>query len=574
MRAPRRGGPEETDMQWFVDALRSHPELALFLTLAIGHGAGRLKLGTFQIGPVLACLFAGVVVGQLDIQVPEALKNTLFLLFLFAIGYNTGSLFFRGLKATGLPQIALTVLLCVTALLTAWLVSVVLGFDAGAAGGLVAGAMTSAAALGTAGDGLLKLGADPAALQVLATHQTVAFAVTYLIGMSLVVWLQSSLAPRLLGVDLAAECRRLEEEMGVRRNEGGSLSAYAPFVARTYIVDERFAGRTVEAIEALFSGQRVFVERVRRGGNISEDPQALLVLKAGDRLALSGRREVLSSGDNPLQACEVDDPELLDIPVAVVDVVLTRKDLAGRTIAELAAEVGARGVFLRRLTRAGTELPWTPGTVVARGDALRIAGARRNVGRVAEQIGYAEWPTPATNLTSVSVAILLGGLAGLPALVFGRVSLGLSMFVGVLLAGLVMGWLRSVYRFFGQIPEPALWMFDSFGLTGFLALVGIEAGPDFVGGLRESGFSLIIAAVIVTTVPHVVTLLVGKHLLKLHPGILIGVCCGAGTSAPALAAVQELADSKIPALGYGVGCALGNILLALWGGVIVLLMSG
>ena len=560
-------------MQWFIDALRAHPELALFLTLAIGHAVGRVKIGNFQVGPVLACLFAGVVVGQLEIAVPEALKNALFLLFLFAIGYNTGPLFFRGLKATGLPQIGLTVLLCVTALLTAWAVSAALGFDAGAAGGLVAGAMTSAAALGTAGDGLMKMGVDAATLQVLATHQTVAFAVTYLIGMSLVVWLLSSAAPRLLGVDLAAECRKLEEEMGVARDDAGAISAYAPFVARTYDIDARFANLSIEAIEALFTGQRVFVERVRRGGRISEDPQAAMVVQAGDRLALSGRREVLSSGDNPLQACEVDDPQLLDIPVAVVDVVLTRKDLAGRTLAELAGEVGARGVFLRRLTRAGTELPWTPGTVVARGDALRLAGATRNVGRVAEQIGYAEWPTPATNMSTVSVAILLGGLVGLPALTLGRVSLGLSMFVGVLLAGLIFGWLRSVYRFFGQIPEPALWVFDSFGLTGFLALVGIEAGPDFVSGLRESGLSLVIAAVIVTSVPHLVTLLVGKHLLKLHPGILIGVCCGAGTSAPALAAVQEVAESKIPALGYGVGCALGNILLALWGGVIILLMS-
>jgi putative transport protein len=202
-------------MQWFVDSLREHPELALFLTLAIGHGAGRLRLGSFQIGPVLACLFAGVLVGQLDIPVPEALKNTLFLLFLFAIGYNTGPLFFRGLKSTAGPQFGLTLLLCVTALLTAWAVSALLGFDAGVAGGLVAGAMTSAAALGTASDALLKLGLDPAQLANAAARQTVAFAVTYLLGMGLVVWLLAHLAPRLLGVDLAAECRQLEKEMGV-----------------------------------------------------------------------------------------------------------------------------------------------------------------------------------------------------------------------------------------------------------------------------------------------------------------------------------------------------------------------
>ena len=559
-------------MQWFINALREHPELALFLTLAIGHGAGHLRLGSFQIGPVLGSLFAGVLVGQLHIPVPEALKNTLFLLFLLAIGYNTGPLFFRGLKSTAGPQIGLTLLLCVTAVLTAWVVSLVLGFDAGAAGGLVAGAMTSAAALGTASDAVLRLGLDPAPLASAAARQTVAFAVTYLLGMSLVVWLLAHLAPRLLGVDLAAECRRLEVEMGIDDRADDALTAYAAVVARAYAIPDRMAGSSVADVEALFAGQRVFVERVRHENRVIEEPTAALRLATGDRVVLSARLELLSGAGNPLHAHEVDDRELLTIPVATVNVVLTRKALAHRTLAELAQDLGARGVFLRRLTRAGTELPFTPRTLVERGDVLEIFGAKRNLVRVAAQLGYAEWPSNATDLTSVSLAILLGGLLGLPVITLGRVELGLSLFVGVLLAGLVFGWLRSIYPRFGRIPPPALWVFDSFGLTGFLALVGMEAGPDFVSGVRESGLSLLLAGAIVTTVPHLVTLFVGKHLLKLHPGILIGVCCGAGTSAPALAAVQEVAHSRIPALGYGVGCALGNVVLALWGGVIVLLM--
>jgi putative transport protein len=560
--------------QWFTEALREHPELALFLVLALGHGAGRLRLGGFHLGPVLGSLLAGVLVGQLGIPVPEALKNALFLLFLFSIGYTTGPLFFRGLKTTALPQVALTVLLCVTALVTAWGVARLLGFDAGQAGGLVAGAMTSSAALGTGADSLAKLGADPARLAELGTSQTVAFAVTYLIGMGLVVWLLSRAAPRLLGVDLAAECRRLEEEMGVRRSDSGTASAYVPFIARAYAVTAGTAGQTVAQVEALFPGQRVFVERLRRAGQIVEEPPPGFVLRAGDLLVLSGRREALSSGDNPLRDAETDDPELLDIPVTAVDVFVTQKEAAGRTIADLAGDARSRGVFLRRLTRAGAELPWTPGTVIERGDILRLAGAQRNIERVAAKIGLAEWPTAASDMTTVAVAILLGGLVGLPAIALGKLELGLSLFVGVLLGGLVFGWLRSIFRVFGYIPEPALWVFDSFGLTGFLALVGIEAGPDFVRGITESGVSLVLAGVVVTTVPHVVTLLAGRYLFKLHPGVLIGVCCGAGTSAPALAAVQEVADSRVPALGYGVGCALGNVILALWGGLIVLLVPG
>lgn len=557
---------------WIVTSLRAHPELALFLTLALGHGFGRIQFGGFRPGAVLGSLLAGVLVGQLAIPVPEALKNALFLLFLFAIGYSTGPMFFRGLKSTALPQVALTVLLCVTALGTVWGVSRLFGLNAGQAGGLVAGAMTSSGALGTAADSLSKLGLAPEQVAALNASKTVAFAVTYLVGMTLVVWLMSRVAPRLLGVDLAAECRRLEEEMGVKGEDAAGTSAYAPFAARAYEISADEAGRSPAELEALFSGQRVYVERVRREGQMLDEWPAEFALRQGDRVALAGRSEVLASGSHALQAREVHDPQLLDIPVVVVDVVLTRRELAGKTLRELAEYAQARGVFLRRLTRAGVELPWTPGTVIERGDALQLAGARRNIERAAELLGYAEWPTAASDMTAIAVAIVLGGLIGLPALTLGRLDLGLSLFVGVLLAGLVFGWMRSIYPVFGYIPAPALWVFDSFGLTGFLALVGIEAGPGFVQGLTESGVTLLAAGALVVIIPHVTTLLVGHYLLKLHPGILIGVCCGAGTSAPALAAVQEVARSRIPALGYGVGCALGNVLLTLWGGVIVLLI--
>jgi putative transport protein len=259
----------------------------------------------------------------------------------------------------------------------------------------------------------------------------------------------------------------------------------------------------------------------------------------------------------------------------VEDLTLTSKALTGMSIRGLAASLTerSRGVFLRQVTRGGQPLPITPDTVLARGDILTVAGAKHHVERVAPDIGYAEWPTQATVMVAVGVAVVVGGLIGLLAIRLGALEIGLSLAVGVLLGGLVCGWLRSVDRRFGRIPEPALWLFDSVGLNAFLALVGIGAGPDFVSGLAESGLQLVLAGVVVCVVPHIVTVLVGHYLLRMHPGILLGVCAGAGTSAPALAAIQEVAGSRIPTLGYGVSYAVGNVLLALWGTVIVLLMS-
>jgi len=559
-------------MAWIANALRHHPELALFLSLALGYAIGKIKIGGFKIGPVIGVLIAGVVIGQIGIKVADELKYAFFLLFLFAIGYKTGPQFFRGLRASGLPQAGLTLLSCAIGLASAYLVSRALGFDAGTAGGLLAGSLTESATVGTAGDAIAKLPLEATDKQYLMTKITVAFAVTYFVGLLTIVWLLSWLGPRLMRVDLAAECRKLEEEMGLGSQEEGAVSAYYQFIMRAYTIPAALDGKTISELEEMFPDQRVFVEGVRHGGEL-RDGEPALQLRTGDRVALFGRHEVLVDKTNPLWEHEAEDRELLDIPTLTVDVVLTNKTLAGKPLGELAKQAASRGVFLRKLTRAGQELPFTLRTVVERGDVFTVAGVKHHVERVAQDTGFAEWPTSATDMVTVGAAIFLGGMIGLPALALGKLEIGLSLAVGVLLGGLVFGWLRSVNPRFGRIPEPTLWLFDSVGLTAFLALVGLSAGPEFVHGLKESGVSLVVAGILVAAIPPIVTILVGRYVLKMHPGLLLGVCAGASTSAPGLAAVQEVAHSKIPTLGYGVSYAIGNVLLALWGSVIVALMT-
>jgi len=172
------------------------------------------------------------------------------------------------------------------------------------------------------------------------------------------------------------------------------------------------------------------------------------------------------------------------------------------------------------------------------------------------------------------VGIVAGALIGLPSLDIAGVEIGLSLPVGVLLGGLVCGWLRSVRpNMFGRIPSATLWVFESIGLTGFVAVVGLNAGPDFVAGLQASGVSLLVAGAITVMSTLLVGVLVGRWVFKMHPGVLLGVCAGACTATPALAAVQETAKSAVPSIGYGVAYAIGNVLLAIWGTVIVVLIG-
>ena len=558
----------------FIGVLRHHPEVTFFLVLGVGYLLGKVKLGGFTLGAVTGTLLAGVLIGQLQVQVSGEVKQCFFLLFLFSIGFRTGPQFFRGLKSDGLQQAALSAIVATTGLVAAYVVSRLFGYDAGTAAGVIAGALTESATIGTASDAIGRLGLSPADASALVNHIPVAFAVTYLIGVIGAAWFLAQIGPRIMGVDLEAECRRYEQEMG-----GGFATittARRDIEYRAYSVQagSPFVGRRVAELEQSASGMRLFIERIRRGGEVME-PDGATTVQAGDVLAVTGRREQLIStmDEQRLGLLEIDDRPLLDVPAEALDVVVTQAVVDGRTLADLATEGFARSVFLRRLTRGGTPLAMLPATVVQRGDVLTIVGPSRRLADAVQHVGSADRPTDATDMVLVAFGIVAGALLGLPALMLGGIEIGLSLSVGVLLGGLVCGWLRSTWpRFFGRIPGPTLWMFESIGLAGFVAVVGLDAGPDFVTGLRTSGATLIVAGLVTVLVPHLVGIVVGRWVFKMQPGVLLGVCAGAGTATPALAAIQEAAKSAVPTLGYGVSYAVGNVLLAVWGTVIVALL--
>jgi putative transport protein len=329
--------------------------------------------------------------------------------------------------------------------------------------------------------------------------------------------------------------------------------------------------KSVDELEAKIKDVRGFILRVRHGSAIIEaEPSTIIQLN--DVVAVATRQEVhIERGSNI--GPEVDDKALLDFPAQALDVVITNKALAGKTLSELAEHEFARGVFLRKLIRAGREMPFTPGTSLDRGDVLTLVGAKRDVDRAAKEIGYADRPTNMTDMVFVGLGIVLGGLVGALTIHVGGIPLSLSTSGGALMAGLVFGWLRSVNRTFGRIPAPALWILNNVGLTTFIAVVGISAGPSFVAGLKQAGLSLFLAGIVVTSVPLIIGVLMGKYIFKFHPGITLGAAAGARTTTAALGMIEDVAKSKVPALGYTVTYAVGNTLLTIWGLVIVLLMA-
>ena len=558
-------------MEWVRHALRDHPEVALFLALAGGYLLGRLQIRSFKLGPVVGCILVGVAVGQLGIVLPGVLGRTFFLLFLFSVGYKTGPQFFRGLGRNSLPQLILTLIFTVSGLLMAYAVARVLGFNAGTAVGLLSGGLHSTEALGTGSVAIGRLDIAEEVRRAFIADATAAYAVTYMIAIFTAIFILVQVGPWIMRINLRDECKKLESELGMKNQDPGIVSAYRQFVVRAYTIPEEMNGKTVTELENIFAPERVFVERVRNAhGTIDAEPD--LRLHSGDLVVLSGRPKMLASG-NPLHLYEVEEPVLLDIPAIAVDHVLERKDLVHRTLAEivetLGGEVATRGVYVRKVIRGGEELPMGSNVVLERGDVMTLIGSKRHVDRVAAQLGPVERASHATDLMLICLAIGVGGLVGIPTFKLAGLHVGLGLPVGVLLASFTAGWIQSVRPVFGRIPEPVLWLLDSLGLCAFVASTGINAGLGFVHGILTSGLVLLLTGVIVCAVPYLLTILVGRYIFRIHPGLLLGICAGSGTSSPALAALLVKAESRVPVLSYGISYAMSALIYAIWGSIIV-----
>src|SRR6266700_278663 len=245
----------------------------------------------------------------------------------------------------------------------------------------------------------------------------------------------------------------------MKKEEIGVVSAYKQFVMRAYKVPEKMDGKSIAEIESEFSPERVFVERVKNAQGVF-DAEPDLRLHAGNLIVLSGR---------PRECSE------------------------------------ERAI---RCNTTGSKV------VLERGDMLTLIGAKRHVDRVAARLGPVERASHATDLTWLCLAIGIGGLLGLPAIHVRGLTIGLGLPVCVLLALFVIGWLHSIRPLFGRVPEPAIWLLDSLGLNGFMATVGISAGPSFVRGLRSSGLELLVTGLIVSTVPCLLTIPIGRYIFR------------------------------------------------------------
>ncbi|MER5306272.1 aspartate-alanine antiporter [Streptomyces sp. NPDC002773] len=562
----------------FLDrnVFQPHPELLIFITVALGFLLGKLRYKAIALGAVTGCLVAGLLLGaQFEVTVDGTVKNLFFTMFLFALGYKVGPQFFRGLRNDGLPQVVNALVVCVTGLLVSWGFAVMLGYGPGLSAGLLGGALTQSAVIGVAQDAIGNLpGLSAEQLKTEENLVAIGYAVTYPLGTILCAMLLANVLPKLYKRDLAAESAQLAKELDAPGDDPDLAEGYYTVVLRAYRIERPdLVGRTIDDFEKQQQalGRRIYLTRVRRDGQLLDHDQRT-VLRAGDTVAVSALRGSLVDFDARTHiGPETDDVELLGYRTETLHVVASDKEQLGRTVADLRREPFMVGVYVDRIYRSGAEFPYRLSTKLERGDTVVLTGPKRLVDPAGKAIGKPVPTSFATDMLWVGLGIFLGGCVGIPALTVSGVPISLSTSGGALIMGLVFGWIRGKYPTYGNVPPGAQWFMDTLGLCLFIAVVGINAGPSFTSGLSSAGWGLLIWGAVATVIPLIVGFLYGHYVQKIRFPILMGVLAGGQTTTAAIGAINEQSRSQIPTLGYTIPYAVGNVLLTIWGAVIVLL---
>jgi putative transport protein len=549
--------------------LEQNPILLIFFVLAIGLALGKIRFGSLQLGNSIGVLITSLIMGHLGFSFnPESLTIG-FMLFIYCVGIEAGPNFFGIFLRDGKHYLVLSLTVVSTSCLLTYYGGNYLGLEYGLSAGMMAGALTSTPVLVGAQDALnsgLATITGNVSLSKVLENVSVGYAMAYLIGLFSMIMF-AKLLPKLQTQNLSDSAQQMARERGL---SGNGRKVYLPII-RAYRVGQELIdwvdGRNLREI-GVYRQTGCYIERIRRNGILAH-PDGDAILQLGDEIALVGFPDSHARLDPSFRnGKEVFDRNLLDLRISEEEIVVKSDSIAGKRLSDI--NVSEYGCFLNRVVRAQIEMPMDLDILLAKGDVLQVSGEKTRVEGLAKRIGFISVHSQIADLLAFCSFFIFGILLGLVTMTFGQVSFGLGNAVGLLLSGILLGFLRANHPTFGYVPQGALNMVKDLGLMCFMVGIGLSAGAQMFAHLSEIGIQIFGLAFIVSVVPVFFAYLIGAYILKMNRAMLFGAIIGARTCAPAMDIINDYTKSTIPALGYAGTYTIANILMTLAGTVFVI----
>jgi putative transport protein len=557
-------------MKSLFEWMAINPFALLFIAVGLAVWVGRFSFKGYGLGMVAAAIVVGCAMSTwastygVKLELNNFAKSLFYYLFMYGVGLRVGPSFVNSLKGEGLKFTLLAVVAAFLGLGLCVVGAKVLDLPAGAAGGLLAGSQTMSAAIGSAEQavtqGAVKLAEGQTAEQVSAMI-ALSYGISYIWGTVGIILICKYL-PRWWGLDAKAAAMEYEREHGVRNVDDVGLSGYRPFAARAYKLENaQWGGKTIQDFRNKYPEYRVL--NVRRGEEMLGSDPSLRVM-AGDVVALAGTRSDMAANLGVIGP-EVDDRQVLNVPLAQAEILLTNKEAVGRTVGSFRGDLSGQ-VQVTKIERAGAPIPVGNDTELQRMDVIFVAGIQAAVSKVANLMGRFATPSTATDLLTLSVGMILGLLIGAISFPAFGASVGLGNAGGLLVSGVIVSSLQSRLRFFGNTPNAARNILEDLGLVVFVCIVGINAGNSLLSQLTGIlALKIFVAGFIACTIPPFIVWAIGYHWFKINPAVLMGGVAGARShSGPCREAAKEI-DSTVPWIGFPVAYAVSGILLTIFG---------
>ncbi|HOL71295.1 MAG TPA: aspartate:alanine exchanger family transporter [Bryobacteraceae bacterium] len=540
-----------------VAFLAQYPILTLFLAIGLGYVVGEIGLFGFRFG-VAGVLFMGLAIGALDpaVSLPEVIPTLGLIIFVYTIGIQSGPALAQAFQRGGLRANMLAGGLLVFGALLTLGFSYLLSIPAPRAAGLFCGSLTSTPALAAARDAVREAavarGVPREQARLEADQPVVSYSIAYPIGT--------------IGVIL---CFQL---FGRFWRNGSQPAEESPeiLVRNFFVRNPGVAGRTLGAVLRLHRDCGFVVTRIQHEGEVdiaTSDTR----LEFGDIVAVVGDEEALERAELIFGE---ESPTHIEFDRSRFDhrrLYVSAKEVVGKRIRDLDLPNRLHAI-ITRLRRGDVDIVPTPDTRLEFGDQVRVLSPRERIPAVSAFFGNSIRGMAETDFGSVALGMVLGVFAGMaPIPLPGGNTVRLGFAGGPLLVALALGRLERTGGITWVIPTSANLTLRQIGLVLFLAGVGTRAGYDFVQTLRTDGPQLLAAGAAITFIVAIVSLLVGRRLLKLPYDALMGLVSGVHTQTASLSFAADHTRSDAPNIAYAGVYPLATIvkivlaqLLATW----------